>query len=212
MKSPLRIGLTGGIGSGKSTACKIFEDLDVPVIDADKIAHELVRPDQPAFKKIIDTLGTDYLTQEGELDRNRLRSAVFDDVTTKKELESILHPMVFEEIEHRVASIKAPYCIICIPLLIETNAMNKVDRVLAIEIPEELQISRASQRDNVPFSDIENIARTQITGEIRLTNADDILHNDQDIEFLREQITNLHKQYMKLATDRIASQVQVIGN
>ena len=186
--------------------------MGIPVIDADNIAHELVKPHQPAFKIIIDTLGTDYLNQNGELDRKKLRTAVFDDETTKKKLESILHPIVFEEIDRRVALIKAPYCIICIPLLIETNAMDKVDRVLVIDVPENLQISRASQRDNVTSSDIEKIAKTQIAGEIRLTNADDILHNDQDIESLRKQINNLHKHYMKLAADRITGSVQVIGH
>ena len=212
MKIPLRIGLTGGIGSGKSTACKIFEDLGVPVIDADTIAHELVKSHQPTFKMIIDAFGTDYLGQDGEIDRNKLRTAVFDDETIKKELESILHPIVFEEIEHRISSVKAPYCIICIPLLIETNSIDKVDRVLAIDIPKNLQISRASQRDNVTSSDIEKIAKTQVAGEIRLTYADDILHNDQDIESLRAQIYKLHKHYLALVADSTVSQEKVTGN
>lgn len=206
MKTPLRIGLTGGIGSGKSTACKIFGDLGVPVIDADTIAHELVKPHQPAFKKIIDAFGTDFLNQDGELDRKKLRTVIFNDATTKKVLESILHPFVFEEIEHRIASIKTPYCIICIPLLIETNAMDKVDRILVINIPKKLQISRASQRDNVTSSDVKKIFKTQVASEIRLTNADDVLHNDQDIEFLRAQINKLHKHYLELVEDRITSQ------
>ncbi len=212
MNLPLRIGLTGGIGSGKSTACKIFEDLGVPVIDADKIAHELVTPHKPTLKKIIDTLGTDFLNKDGELDRKKLRAAIFDDVKTKKTLEAILHPIILEDIEHKITSIQAPYCIICIPLLIEANAMSTVDRVLVVDAPSRLQISRASQRDNVAYSEIEKIANTQISNETRLTNADDILHNDQDIEYLRGQIKSLHKHYLKLAADRLANPVKELGN
>ncbi len=207
MKTPLRVGLTGGIGSGKSTVCKIFEDLGVKIIDADQIAHDLVLPDQPALEKIIDILGTEYLDKDGQLDRKQLRNLVFNDKDKKKQIENILHPLVYSEIESQVSSINHPYCIICIPLLVETNALDKVDRILIIDIPEQLQISRASQRDKTEHMEIKNIIKNQITRKTRLGVADDIIINDHDQAYLYKQVEKLHERYMQMSTDNIASSV-----
>lgn len=206
VKKVLRIGLTGGIGSGKSTVSHIFSDFGVPVIDADSIAYDLVQPGQPALKEIIDVLGPAFLTNDGYLDRKHLRSAAFHNNKIRKTLENILHPLVFKETDNKVVSIKEPYCIICIPLLIETNAINKVDRILVVDLPEQLQFERASKRDDTELSEILKIAQNQVTRDERLNKSDDLIHNDRDKEYLHEQVNNLHERYLAIASmDNIAS-------
>jgi len=204
MNPTLRVGLTGGIGSGKSSVCKLFADLGVPIIDADQIAHELVRPGQPALQAIIETFGEEIVTDyKGNLDRKRLRELIFRDSDSRKKLENILHPLVYDEIEDQLTKITSPYCIICIPLLIETRAINKVDRVLVIDIPEALQIQRACQRDNMDIEDIQKIIRAQTSRDIRLNAADDIIRNDGNLTSLHKQVKDLHKCYTKTAADII---------
>jgi len=206
VKKVLRIGLTGGIGSGKSTVSHIFSELGVPVIDADSIAYDLVQPGQPALKEIINLLGHEFLTNDGYLDREHLRSTAFHNNKIRKTLENILHPLVFKEIDNKIVLIKEPYCIICIPLLLETNAINRVDRILVVDLPEQLQFGRASKRDNVELSEILKIVQNQATRDERLNKADDLIHNDRDKEYLHEQVNNLHERYLAIAsTDDIAS-------
>jgi dephospho-CoA kinase len=197
----LKVGLTGGIASGKSTVCKLFNELGVPVIDADQIAHELVQPNQPALNNIIEILGKKYLDKKGQLDRTLLRNAIFNDAVIKQKLEAILHPLVYEEIDNKIALFNAPYCIVCIPLLIETDALNKVDRVLLVDLPKELQLDRANKRDNVEKSEINKIIQTQVERKIRLEAADEIIKNDEDMDKLKTQVTNLHNFYTNLAKD-----------
>ncbi|MDX1372907.1 MAG: dephospho-CoA kinase [Nitrososphaeraceae archaeon] len=199
LKHILKIGLTGGIGSGKSTICKFFNELGVPVIDADEIAHELVEPEKPAFKKIIKSLGNQYVTEEGKLDRKKLRNDIFTNDKLKKKLETILHPLIFEEIENRISLLNYPYCVVSIPLLIETDAQDKVDRILVVDIPEEIQIDRARIRDETDRIKIIKIIKTQEKRSKRLDVADEIIKNDGNIEELREQVTELHKNYLKIA-------------
>jgi len=202
----LKVGLTGGIACGKSTVCELFNELGVPVIDADQIAHELVQPNQPALNIIIEKLGNKYLNEEGQLDRKLLRNTIFNDDPIKKQLETILHPLVYEEIENKITLFNAPYCIVCIPLLIETNALDKIDRVLVVDLPKELQLDRASKRDKVEKSEINKIMETQVDRETRLEVADEIIKNDEDIDKLKAQVANLHKFYTGLARDnRISS-------
>lgn len=198
----LKIGLTGGIGSGKSTVCEYFNKLGVPVIDADKIAYELVQPDKPAYIKIIELLGKQYIKDDGKLDRKKIRDYVFSDTGIKKQLEEIIHPLVFEEIEKNIALLDYPYCIICIPLLVETNSQNTVDRILVVDIPEEIQLDRASTRDDTEKSEIIKIINSQEKRSKRLEVADEIIKNDGNKEKLREQVADLHKIYMKLAQNR----------
>lgn len=191
----LKIGLTGGIGSGKSTVCKIFSEFGVPVIDADIIAHSLVRPGMPALEEIAKTFGKELISNDGTLDRKKIRDQIFANDTERKKLEKILHPAVYKEISVQVENINSKYCIISIPLLIETDASDTVDRILVIDVPRELQLQRASNRDKTNKSDIKSIIDSQISREDRLAAADDIVNNDGNIENLHRQISGLHEYY-----------------
>lgn len=194
----LKIGLTGGIGSGKSTACKIFSELGIPIIDADIIAHETVQTGRPALQSIINEFGEDIVTANGNLDRKKLRDKIFKNETTRRKLEDILHPLVYREIINETKNIYSKYCIISIPLLLETNSKKIIDRILIIDLPEELQISRASIRDNTNRHDIEAIIRSQISRKNRLTAADDIINNEGNVNNLRKQICDLHTLYSNI--------------
>ncbi len=191
----LKIGLTGGIGSGKSTVCKIFSEFGVPVIDADIIAHSLVRPGMLALEEIAKAFGKELISNDGTLDRKKIRDLIFTNETERKKLEDILHPAVYKEISVQVENINSKYCIISIPLLIETDASDTVDRILVIDVPRELQLQRASNRDKTNKSDIKSIIDSQISREDRLAAADDIVNNDGNIENLHRQISGLHEYY-----------------
>ena len=194
----LKIGLTGGIGSGKSAACEIFSELGVPVIDADDIAHKLVKPGMPAFKEITRLFGNEVISVDGTLDRKIIRDRVFANEIDRKKLENILHPAVYEEIAVQVKSINSRYCIISIPLLLETDASKTVDRILVIDVPRELQLERAANRDKTNNSDIDAIIDSQISREARLSAADDIVDNRGDINDLRKKICDIHEFYSNI--------------
>ncbi len=194
----LKIGLTGGIGSGKSTACEIFSELGVPVIDADVIAHELVKPGMPAFNEIKIIFGTEIISSDGTLDRKIIRDKIFANEIDRKKLENILHPAVYEEISIQVKNINSKYCIISIPLLLETNASKTVDRILVIDVPRELQLERASNRDRTNKSDIDAIIDSQISRKDRLSAANDIVDNKGNINDLRKKICDLHEFYSNI--------------
>jgi len=194
----LKIGLTGGIGSGKSTACEIFSELGVPVVDADVIARKVVKPGMPALQLIIDEFGAKIITKDGCLNRNELRDRIFKNETDRRKLESILHPVIYKEIARQTKDIGLPYCIISIPLLLETGASDIFDRILVIDVSKELQISRASVRDNASLKNIETIIHSQISRDDRLAAADDMLNNEGDIENLRRQIYDLHRFYTSI--------------
>lgn len=190
-----KIGLTGGIGSGKSTACKIFSELGVPVIDADIIAHRIVGPGMPALQSITDIFGQQIIQGDGCLNRKKLRKRIFANIADRKKLENILHPLIYQDITHEIKSINAVYCIISIPLLLETEPADIIDRILLIDLPEELQLSRAAMRDDMDKGDIELVVRAQISRYQRCTSATDIISNEADIEYLRRQILALHELY-----------------
>ena len=194
----LKIGLTGGIGSGKSAACEIFSELGVPVIDADNIAHNLVKPGMPAFDEIKKLFGNGVISSDGTLDRKIIRDKVFANEIDRKKLEIILHPAVYEEIAVRVKNINSKYCIISIPLLLESDASKTVDRILVIDAPRELQLERASNRDKTNKSDIDAIIDSQISRKDRLSAADDIVDNKGDINDLRKRICDLHEFYSNI--------------
>jgi len=202
MQPVLRVGLTGGIGSGKSTVCRLFADIGVPVIDADEIAHHLTGRDQPALQLIVKAFGANVLTDSEELNRAYLRDLVFTNVSARTRLENILHPLIYEEIERKISLLNHPYCIICIPLLIENQAQDKVDRVLVIDTPEEQQILRACERDQTDKKDILRIMQTQTTRAMRLAEADDIIHNDGDMSSLQMQVIMLDTAYNKMASEK----------
>lgn len=201
MLARLRIALTGGIGSGKSTVTSLFQELGTPIIDSDVVARDIVKPDSPCLNAIINEFGVELLTNEGYLNRSKLREIIFNDNKNKIKLEAILHPVIYKEIESQIAEINYPYCLIVIPLLIETKAIDRFDRILLVDTDEELQIKRASNRDNVSSQTIKKIMKYQASRQQRLECADDIINNTVEIEKLNESVLTLHKKYLKLSSN-----------
>jgi len=195
----LIIGLTGGIGSGKSTVTKYFEQLDVPVIDADVITRELVKPGKDALKEIEAHFGPEIIQTDGQLNRAWLRARIFDNADERKVLENILHPRAKEYAQKTISELNAPYCILCVPLLVESGWTDIVQRVLVIDLPRELQIQRTMERDGIPKNQVETIIDAQIDRNGRLAAADDVLTNTGDKSSLLEQVDTLHEQYLKQA-------------
>lgn len=202
MNRPFCVGLTGGIGSGKSTVAGIFQDLGVKIVDADDITHELQGVDQPAYNEIIKQFGPEVIGEDRELNRNHLRQLVFTDNELKTKLENIVHPLVRTEINRRINSNTHPYCIISIPLLFESGGRYEFDRILVVDLPENLQIARAVNRDGVNNDEIVKIVNSQIKRGKRLEMADDIIRNDKNIDDLTEKVKKLHNKYLQLAENR----------
>ena len=195
----LRVGLTGGIGSGKSTAAALFAGHGVPVIDADEIARQLVTPGQAAYKQVLKTFGSGIVATNGKLDRDRLRHIVFADPEQRKRLEAILHPLVRREIQQQTQRLQTPYCIIVIPLLIEADQRDLVDRVLVIDTDETLQLQRVAGRSQLTEDEIRKIIGTQLSRNERLRYADDVILNNTDLAELRANVDTFHERYMALA-------------
>ncbi len=196
---PLVIGLTGGIGSGKSACAALFREQGVAVIDADELAHALVAPGEPALAAIITEFGPEYLAADGRLDRGKLRLRVFADPASRHRLEAILHPLIRNNINELVDSVQTPYCIISIPLLLETGQTDLVDRVLVIDVPEALQISRAAARDRLSVDRIRPILETQVKRATRLAAADDVISNTGSLDELAATVQTLHEKYLSLS-------------
>jgi dephospho-CoA kinase len=194
----LRVGLTGGIGSGKSTAAALFAGHGVPVIDADEIARQLVAPGQPAYQEILQDFGNELVNTSGDLDRDRLRSIVFNDPEKRQRLEGILHPLVRREIQRQTQRLKAPYCIIVIPLLIEANQRDLVDRVLVIDTDEALQLQRVVERSRLTNDEVRKIIGAQLNRSERLRHADDVILNNTDLGQLHASVDALHERYLAL--------------
>ena len=195
------IGLTGGIGSGKSTVTGLFEKLGVKIIDADVITHELQAVDQPAYNEIVKLFGPEVIDVNREINRGYLRELVFTDKELKSKLENIVHPLVRTEISRRISGNAHPYCIISIPLLYESGSAYEFDRILVVDLPEDLQISRTCNRDGVSKDAIKKIISSQVNREKRLEMADDIICNDKDINALTLEVKKLHKKYLQLSGD-----------
>ena len=193
-----KIGLTGGIGSGKSTVANFFAELGIEVIDADKIVHELLADNAAVLQKIIEHFGSMVVTEKHELDRKLLREIIFNDIKERKWLENLLHPLVYKIMIERANMTKSPYCVLVIPLLFETNSSSMVDRVLVVESSQENQIIRSLKRDQTNLADIKNIMAAQIDRETRLKKADDIIYNDGTLETLKSQIIKLHDKYLHM--------------
>jgi dephospho-CoA kinase len=192
------IGLTGGIGSGKSTVADLFAQYGTPIIDADQIARELVEPGQPALQRIVQTFGEEILNGNGALDRKKLRDVVFSDSKQRKQLEAILHPLIRENMLDRLDSLNAPYAILVIPLLVDTGNWEMMDRILVVDTEEELQIERVTQRDHVSQEHTETIIDNQVSRQERLAAADDVIENISSIEDLQIQVKRLHEFYLSL--------------
>ncbi len=194
------IGLTGGIGSGKSTVAQIFRDLKITVIDADQITKRLVAPGEAALDSIVSHFGPTILQPNGELNRAKLRSRIFESVEERRWLEKLLHPLVKADIL-KCATLISPgeYCVVEIPLLIESQFEGAVDRILVVDCLESQQIDRVAIRDAIPRSSIAAILRTQADRKTRLAMADDIISNDTTRDVLKQQVRTLHIYYSELA-------------
>lgn len=196
----LKVGLTGGIGCGKSTVTAFFKQLNVPVIDADEIAHQVVAVGQPALLLIQQTFGSDSLNADGSLNRDFIRELVFTDPEQKKKLEAIIHPLVYQSIQADMAMLTAPYCILSIPLLFEVNRTDFVDRVLVIDCPIATQIERVQKRDNLSPERVQSIIDSQVSRAFRLAHAQDIIDNTQSNAELAQQVEKLHNLYLSLSS------------
>lgn len=195
----LVIGLTGGIGSGKSTVAALFAEHGVPVIDTDRIARELVEPGQPALEEIREAFGAEVLDPDGRLDRARLRAIVFGARERRLQLEAILHPRIRQTVRERIRALTTPYCLVAIPLLVETGQRDQVDRVLVIDTPPEEQVRRTRARDGLSAAQVAAIMEAQADRQTRLAAADDVIRNDADLEHLRHEVERLHTRYLQLA-------------
>jgi len=195
-----KVGLTGGIGCGKSTIARLFSNQGIEVIDSDKIARELVLPGQPALEEIAETLGTHLITPDGELDRKALRHLVFHHSQARHKLEKILHPRIRSLMRSRSNATEAPYCLLVIPLLIESGWQNEINRILVIDCTTETQIRRVIERDGIPEDEVRAIIATQASREARLALADEIILNeDYDKASLEAQVARLDALYRQQA-------------
>ncbi|BAU47286.1 dephospho-CoA kinase [Sulfurifustis variabilis] len=195
----LRIGLTGGIGSGKSTVAGLFARHGVPIVDTDAIARELVTPGAPALAEIAARFGPEMLLPDGTLDRPRLRSRVLADPEERRALESILHPRIREEVDRRLNALSAPYAVIVVPLLLETDFEYRVDRILVVDAGEQQQIARTVARGGISEEDAMATMRAQTSRQARLAAADDVLDNTGDPSSLGPAVERLHRRYLALA-------------
>lgn len=195
---PLRIGLTGGIGSGKSTVARLFAELGVAVIDADELAHRLMSPGGAAVSAILRQFGAD-LSADGGIDRRRLGRIVFEQPQQRQRLEALLHPMIRIEMERAARNAQTPYCVLVIPLLVEAGQRDLVDRVLVVDADEETQIARVRDRDRRNDAEIQAILAAQASRTQRLAAADEVVNNRGDLRELRRQVEALHQRYLVLA-------------
>ncbi len=229
------VGLTGGIGAGKSTVAELFRALGVPVLDADVIARELVQKGKPALARLVALFGREILDEDGALNRARLRALVFGDAAVapgvlpvspvlyrdvrmsreagrrkrptlarpcaawRKQLEALLHPLIHEEMQVRLAQLKTPYCIVCIPLLVETGRTASVQRVLVVDAPDELRRRRVVARDGLSAAEFNAILAAQAGRDERLAAADDVIANDGGRDVLKQRVDELHRYYYQLA-------------
>lgn len=199
MGSLFRIGLTGGIASGKSTVAQRFSELGVPVVDADESSRFVVAPGTPGLARIREAFGAQILTVSGELDRRALRELIFADPNSRRKLESILHPLIRADMETRAAEAGGSYLIMAIPLLIERDGSARVNRVLVVDVPEEVQLRRVMARDGCDAAQAHAILAAQSSREDRLKAADDVLLNDGTVADLRQAVDGLHQRYLKMA-------------
>jgi len=196
-----RVGLTGGIASGKSTAAKFFGALGVPILDSDQIARDVVEPGQPPLERLVERFGAAILTPDGHLDRPKLRDIVFSDPKARADLEALTHPAIGAALEARSAAAGGPYQVLVIPLLIEKNLASQVDRVLVVDCAEELQLRRLRDRDGSTPAQAQAILDAQVSRAARLKAADDVITNDADMSAVRAQVEALHARYLELARE-----------
>lgn len=193
------VGLTGGIGSGKTAASDIFSSFGITIVDADIVAREVVDPNTKALKEIANHFGQNILLANGQLDRAKLRQIIFNDASDKKWLENLLHPIIRSEIQSQLNSSESAYTILVSPLLFETSQAELTQRNLLIDVPEAIQLDRATSRDENSKEQIQKIINSQMPRKQKLAKADDVILNDRDLMHLENQVLQMHKFYLELA-------------
>lgn len=195
------VGLTGGIGSGKSVVADMFTELGIEIVDADVVARLVVEKGTPTLGIIAEHFGSEILTADGSLNRPQLRKIIFDSEQERKWLENLLHPLIANEINSQLTSSRSPYAILVSPLLLETNQIDLVDRILVVDVSEQLQLQRAMARDNNSADQIKAIMATQMDRQQRLDKADDVICNDKDLKSLEPEVLKLHQIYLQQASN-----------
>ncbi|HTP95815.1 MAG TPA: dephospho-CoA kinase [Burkholderiales bacterium] len=199
------VGLTGGIGCGKSTVSAMFAARGAAVVDTDGIAHRLTRPGGAAIEPIRQAFGAEFIGDDGALDRTRMRQRVFTDAAARKALEAILHPLIRAQARAEIAAATTPYALLVVPLLIETGAYRELtQRVLVVDCPEADQLGRTMRRSGIAEAEVRAIMAAQATRTQRLAAADDVVNNDTDIAGLERQVARLHQRYLELGGARQA--------
>ena len=196
---PLRIGLTGGIASGKTTVAGFFADLGVPVIDTDVIAREVVAKGAPALARIRDAFGEDVFKVDGTLDRKAMRKLVFSDMRKRQQLEGIMHPQIRDAVVTQAHAVKEPYMIIVVPLLVESPMKEFVDRVLVVDCSEDIQLGRLLARDAENEEQAHRMIAAQASRDERLAIANDVVLNEADLNETRTKVEALHEEYLELS-------------
>lgn len=195
----LVVGVTGGIGSGKTAVTNEFGRLGITIVDADIAARAVVEKGSEGLQKITDHFGEKILLEDGTLDRAQLRQIIFSNSDEKTWLENLTHPLIRECIQTALTESTSPYTILVSPLLVESNQKTFVDRILVVDVPVDLQITRTSQRDNNTPEQVQAIINAQADRQTRLSHADDVIVNDQSLDHLHKSVAQLHQQYLKLS-------------
>lgn len=200
------VGLTGGIGSGKTTIANLFSELGVPIVDADIVSRQVVEKGSPLLAQIAEHFGHHILTEQGELNRAKLRQIIFAHEAEKQWLNHLLHPAIREEMIHQLQACQAPYVLFVVPLLIENQLTTLCDRILVIDVAPEIQLERAAKRDQNHLEIIKNIMKSQVSREVRLNYADDIIENNLPfyvgLAQLQQKVKQLHTLYLQLAEEK----------
>ncbi|OUD14121.1 dephospho-CoA kinase [Thioflexithrix psekupsensis] len=198
----LKIGLTGGIACGKTTVSDLFAGYDVPIIDADVVAHALVQPGQRGLQGIVARFGDEILHNDGTLNRAKLRAIVFADVVQRRGLENLLHPLIRQAMQQQLTDlpVETPYCVLSIPLLLETQQTDWVDRVLVVDCNEAQQHARLALRSGLSAVEIEQMLAAQVSRQARLAAAHDVIDNSGDVQMLSVRVAQLHQYYTNIAS------------
>lgn len=198
------VGLTGGIGSGKSTVADLFAELGAAVIDTDAIAHQLTASGGAVLREIHAQFGNAVMQADGTLNRAALRRRIFSDAAARRQLEAIIHPRIKQQVEQALATVTAPYALIVIPLLVETGGYREMlNRVLVVDCPEDMQVARVMARSGLSRDELSAILAVQASRDRRLAAADDVVVNTASIEALRDQVTALHRHYLARSTSTL---------